>query len=167
MKKILLICFVFSFLQSGYSQQITTANISFNFVAKNVEGSLADFSSTSKIDWDTPENSIIQGAVRTETLKTGNFLRDWSLKGSTYFNAKDFPTIDFKSTKVQFIEGTIVINGNLSLKGITKPIQITFLKEGNKLKGTTTLFASDFDITVLKKGRESNKVVVRFDLGLE
>jgi len=167
MKNILILLLAIAIQQYAYGQQITSATINFTFLAKDVEGSLTGFSSASTIDWNTPENSVIQGAVLSETIKTGNFLRDWSLKGSKYFNAGDYPKIYFKSTKVALDKSVILVSGKLTLKGISKPIQIRFIKEGNKLKGTTTLFASDFDITVLKKGRESNKVLVRFDLQLQ
>jgi len=164
MKNILLLILTFALQQHVYAQQITDANISFTFVAKDVNGTLEGFTATSTIDWENPENSVIEGAVLSKTIKTGNFLRDWSLKGSTYFNVDDYPTISFKSTAVKKEGNVLLIDGDLTIKGITKPISIRFTKTGKKLKGTATLFSSDFDITILKKGRISNKVLVRFDL---
>ncbi len=167
MKNIIVLFLLFTIQQQVYGQQITNANISFTFVAKDVDGTIAGFSSTSTIDWDTPENSVIEGTVLSETIKTGNFLRDWSLRGSKYFNADEHPKISFKSTTVKRENDALLVSGNLTLKGITKPITIRFTKNGKKLLGTTTLFSSDFDITILKKGRESNKVRVQFNLELE
>ncbi len=167
MKNIIVLFLLFAIQQQVYGQQIANANISFTFVAKDVDGTIDGFSSTSTIDWDTPENSVIEGTVLSETIKTGNFLRDWSLRGSKYFNADEHPKISFKSTTVKRENDALLVNGNLTLKGITKPITIRFTKNGKKLLGTTTLFSSDFDITILKKGRESNKVRVQFNLELE
>ncbi len=167
MKKIIFLFIAFALQHQVNGQQINNAKISFTFVAKDVDGTLEGFSSASNIDWDTPENSVIQGSVQTETIKTGNFLRDWSLRGSKYFDADEHPKISFKSTEVKRQNNALLVNGNLTIKGITKPISIRFTKIGTTLKGTTTLFASDFDITILKKGRTSNKVLVRFDLELE
>lgn len=167
MKNIIVLFLLFAIQQQVYGQQIANANISFTFVAKDVDGTIDGFSSTSTIDWNTPENSVIEGTVLSETIKTGNFLRDWSLRGSKYFNADEHPKISFKSTTVKRENDALLVNGNLTLKGITKPITIRFTKNGKKLLGTTTLFSSDFDITILKKGRESNKVRVQFNLELE
>lgn len=167
MKNIIVLFLLFAIQQQVYGQQIANANISFTFVAKDVDGTIDGFSSTSTIDWNTPENSVIEGTVLSETIKTGNFLRDWSLRGSKYFNADEHPKISFKSTTVKRENDALLVNGSLSLKGITKPITIRFTKNGKKLLGTTTLFSSDFDITILKKGRESNKVRVQFNLELE
>jgi polyisoprenoid-binding protein YceI len=167
MKNIIVLFLLFAIQQQVYGQRIANANISFTFVAKDVDGTIDGFSSTSTIDWDTPENSVIEGTVLSETIKTGNFLRDWSLRGSKYFNADEHPKISFKSTTVKRENDALLVNGNLTIKGITKPITIRFTKNGKKLLGTTTLFSSDFDITILKKGRESNKVRVQFNLELE
>ena len=167
MKNIIVLFLLFAIQQQVYGQRIANANISFTFVAKDVDGTIDGFSSTSTIDWDTPENSVIEGTVLSETIKTRNFLRDWSLRGSKYFNADEHPKISFKSTTVKRENDALLVNGNLTIKGITKPITIRFTKNGKKLLGTTTLFSSDFDITILKKGRESNKVRVQFNLELE
>ncbi|PIB23755.1 hypothetical protein BFP77_15705 [Maribacter sp. 4U21] len=167
MKNIIVLFLLFAIQQQVYGQQIANANISFTFVARDVDGTIDGFSSTSTVDWDTPENSVIEGTVLSETIKTGNFLRDWSLRGSKYFNADEHPKISFKSTTVKRENNALLVNGNLTLKGITKPITIRFTKNGKKLLGSTTLFSSDFDITILKKGRESNKVRVQFNLELQ
>ncbi|MFS4456953.1 YceI family protein [Maribacter sp. 2304DJ31-5] len=170
MRRIVSLLFVIILTQFMWSQTpvaIKSGAVTFNFVEKNVNGSISGFTSKSKIDWNNLERAVIEGSVATETLKTGNFLRDWSLKGGKYFDANDYPKIYFKSTSVQLKESDVLVTGNLTIKTITKPIHIKFQKKGNSLRGTTTLFSSDFGITVLKKGRESNKVSVEFDLILQ
>jgi len=166
MKKMLLLCLVFS-LHQLFAQQIKDATIDFNFVSKDVSGTIAGFSANASIDWNIPENSVLEGFVLSETLKTGNFLRDWSLKSSKYFNTEKYPKITFSSTSVKKENDTLLVQGNLSIKGITKPITLYFNKTGKLLKGTSTLFSSDFDITILKKGPEANKVLVYINIELE
>lgn len=51
-------------------------------------------------------------------------------------------------------------------EGVTKPLTIIFQKEDRLLKGTATLFTSDYGITILKDGRSSNKVLVDLSLYL-
>lgn len=146
---------------------IQKGEIKFSFVKKNVSGTFSDFSSTSAIDWDNIENSVIEGQVASKTIRTGNFIRDFSLKRSTYFDADNFPLIIFKSTTIALDGDDITVNGTLRMKGISKPITIVFQKEGDALKGTTTLFSSDFNITIFKKDRASNTVIVSFLLQME
>jgi polyisoprenoid-binding protein YceI len=162
----LFLCGITSF-HSIAQEQITSATVNFVFVEKDVDGEISGFVSDSKIDWATLENSVLSGTLKSETISTGNFLRDWSLRGGKYFNADDYPEIKFTSSQIQVNEDTILVDGDLTIKDITKSIQFTFLKQGKHLIGTTTLFSSDFDITILKKGRESNRVNVKIDLELE
>jgi polyisoprenoid-binding protein YceI len=164
------LCYFFLAIPYGLHAQYTgiqKGTVGFSFVTKDVSGTLSNFSSTSVIDWDNLENSVIEGQVASETIRTGNFLRDFSLRRATYFDVDNYPIITFKSTKIETEAENINVYGILSLKGISKPITILFHKKGDTLTGTTTLFTSDFDITILKKGRESNKVTVSIVLQLK
>lgn len=145
--------------------KIESATIRFEFVSKKVKGEIAGFKSTSKIDWANLEGSEISGSVDVATVDTNNGLRNWSLKGSRYFNAKAFPTIQFKSKSISEKEGKLVVSGDLTLKETTKPIEILFERKGNFLKGKASLYTSDFDIKIKKK-RGDNLVNVYFDLKL-
>ncbi|WP_299537121.1 YceI family protein [Ulvibacterium sp.] len=144
---------------------ISKAEISFTFVSKDVDGSISGFSSSSSIDLDNIATSKFNGSVRVETIKTGNFLRDWSLKGKKYFDADTHPNIRFESTSIETTDTGFNVMGQLTIKGKSKPIRIDFVQTGNQLKGTTTLFSSDFGINI-KKGREDNEVIVNFLLTL-
>ncbi|PKB00533.1 polyisoprenoid-binding protein YceI [Flavobacteriaceae bacterium MAR_2009_75] len=156
-------------LQHVYAQNttdISSADITFTFISKNVEGSVSGFKSSSNIDLAHIENSKFVGSVAVETLKTGNFIRDWSLKGNKYFDADSHPRLSFESTEiVKMDDGSYSVNGNLTIKGIEKPITFRIERRDNRLLGTTTLFTSDFDIHI-KDQREDNKVIVTLNLRL-
>ncbi len=144
--------------------QITTAEISFVFLSKDVDGTISGFSSDSSIDLNNLSNSKFKGSVNAKTIDTGNFLRNWSLKGGRYFNASNHPKITFESTSVSENENGFSVIGNLTIKGISKSITFDFTKSGKTLVGTTTLYSSDFDINIKKK-REGNKVAVKLTFG--
>ena len=150
---------------SNAQATVSKAEISFEFVSKEVKGTIEGFESTSRIDFDNPTNSIFEGSVAVKTLDTNNGLRNWSLKSGKYFDADDFPRIQFKSTSVSQKDNSYVVNGNLTLKGITKPITIDFIKKGNQLKGSTSIYSFDYGIKIKKK-REDNlvKITLLFDL---
>lgn len=138
---------------------INKAEINFTFVSKDVTGTIEGFESSSTIDFDNPENSVFKGAVAVETLDTNNGLRNWSLKSGKYFDADAFPKISFESTAVIENENNYEVKGNLTLKGVTRPITIVFSKKGNQLKGLFEIYSSDFGIKIKKK-REENLVKV-------
>lgn len=140
---------------------LSDAKISFTFVSKKVNGTISGFSTASKIDKNNIANSTFKGSVDTKTLDSGNFLRNWSLKGSKYFDADNNPKISFESESVTKTEKGFTVEGQLTMKGVSKPITVSFKETANRLVGTTTLFSSDFGIEVIKKSREANKVEVQ------
>ena len=149
----------------GQSHDIIRAVITFDFVSKDVQGSIAGFRSSSSIDYQKPENSVFKGSVDVETLDTNNGLRNWSLKNRRYFDADTHPRIRFESTEVVKNQDRWTVKGKLTLKGTTKPLSIAFEREGDRLIGHTELFSSDYGIYVKKK-RQDNLVRVKmvFDL---
>ncbi|GMN08917.1 YceI family protein [Croceitalea sp. MTPC9] len=157
---------LFSLHNSVNSQTtISKAKISFEFVSKDVKGTIEGFESSSKIDFDNPENSFFSGSVAVKTLDTNNGLRNWSLKSGKYFDEDDFPRIEFESSAVNPKDDGYLVKGNLTLKGTTKPITIVFAKQGNQLKGTTSIYCSDYGIKIKKK-REDNlvRITLLFDI---
>ena len=153
-------------LSWSQTTEIASADISFHFTSKDVDGHISGFESDSNIDLANPENSVFKGSVAVKTLKSGIFLRDWSLRSGKYFDADDHPRIYFESTSVSPTTDGFEVVGNLTLKGIEKPITILFQKSDGKLVGTTTLYTSDFGIDIKKK-REDNEVKVKMVYGLE
>jgi len=140
--------------------QVSSAEVSFTFVNNDVDGTLEGFTSESVIDFDQIENSKLKGSVKVETISTGNSIRNWSLRRSKYFDAEKHPRITFESTSVIQKEGVITAKGKLTIKDVTKNISFRFEKSGDKLIGKTTLYSSDYGISI-KKEREKNKVLVK------
>nr|WP_298998861.1 YceI family protein [uncultured Allomuricauda sp.] len=147
-------------LREQSTGKIASAKITFEFVSKEVKGTIEGFESQSKIDWQNLENSYFKGAVQSKTLDTNNGLRNWSLRGGKYFNVDDYPKITFESTEVQKENDKLLVTGTLNIKGIEKEITITFKRNGQQLVGTTSLYSIDYGIKIKKK-REDNLVKVK------
>lgn len=144
---------------------IKSGEITFNFVSKDVDGHISGFESSSTLDLEKPENSKFKGSVAVKTIRTGIFLRDWSLKGGKYFDEDEHPKIYFVSSAITSTSDGFTVRGMLTIKDNDKLVTIDFKKNGNQLIGTTTLYSSDFGINIKKK-RDDNKVIVQmvFDL---
>ena len=71
--------------------------------------------------------------IQTATVSTGDTdragrprTRDEHLKNADFFNAQEFPTMTFKSTRVVFKgDEPASIEGNLTMLGVTKPVTLT------------------------------------------
>lgn len=73
-----------------------------------------------------PGNGVIDVNIETQSITTNN--KDWdaTIKGSQWFSTKEFPNAHYLSRDIHSEDGKFVANGELTLKGITKPIQVTF-----------------------------------------
>ncbi|AYN68116.1 hypothetical protein D1013_12410 [Euzebyella marina] len=164
---LILFCVSVSAISAQNAPSISSATVSFRFESKGVDGSIGGFKSTSQINSNDLIKARLSGSVQVETLKTGNFLRDWSLKSEKYFDADAHPKILFESNEIKATSQHNVyeVTGTLTIKGIKKPITLTFEQQGNRLIGTTSLYTSDFDIQI-KDERTENKVSVRIQLTL-
>jgi polyisoprenoid-binding protein YceI len=75
------------------------------------------------IDEQNPASSWVEAKVDAASIDTQNRLRDTHLRSGAFFAVKKYPTIAFRSTRVEHIGGSAYkVRGNLTLLGITKPI---------------------------------------------
>jgi polyisoprenoid-binding protein YceI len=80
-----------------------------------------------KITLDTAaKNGTVEITIQSASISTGFAKRDDHLKSPDFFNAAEFPTITFKSSKVKFKGNTPTsVEGELTLLGVTKPVTLT------------------------------------------
>ena len=93
---------------------------------QGVEGSL---------EWNgaQPENGRVSVTIDSGGAMTGLANFDQQLDGPDWFDAANNPTITFKSTKVEKTGATTgLITGNLTVRGITKPITLTVTFNGGR-----------------------------------
>lgn len=70
-------------------------------------------------------------SIPVKTLNTGMAAFDKHVTDADMLDAEKFPTIEFKSTKWNFDEDKLVsVDGDLTMKGKTLPIQLTATKFG-------------------------------------
>src|SRR4029077_13585664 len=100
----------------------------------NTYGRFNDISGTVVFDKDNPAKSSVELAVPIESLDTHNSIRDKSLKSPDFFDAKQFPTMTFKSTEVEGSGDMLKVSGDLTIRGVTKPLTVDF-KKGREGKG--------------------------------
>nr|WP_299382343.1 YceI family protein [Allomuricauda sp.] len=149
----------------GQDSSISSAKISFEFVSKGVKGSISGFKSESNINLSDLRKSVFKGSVSSKTLDTNNGLRNWSLRSGKYFDVDDYPRISFEGTEVSQNGNEWIVKGKLTIKSTTKSVSMIFVKKGERLVGTFSLYSIDYGIKIKKK-REDNlvKVLLEFEL---
>ncbi len=80
-----------------------------------------------KISYDpaSPEATTFDVTLQSANVDTGNAARDNHLKSPAFFNAKEFPTLTFKSTSVKKLDDkTLEVTGDLTIHGTTKSVTV-------------------------------------------
>ena len=73
----------------------------------------------------TGEAPVLKGAVEVASIDTGDENRDAHLTSPEFFDVEQHPQISFHSTATDATDdGKIRLAGEITLKGITKPIQL-------------------------------------------
>src|SRR5438270_4744460 len=122
----------------------------------NTYGRFNDISGTVVFDRDNPSKSSVELSVPVESLDTHSAKREQSLKSPDFFDAKQFPTMTFKSTKVEGRGDTLKVSGDLTVHGVTKPMTVDF-KKGGEGKG---VFGE------MRGGGETHFMIRRSDFGM-
>jgi polyisoprenoid-binding protein YceI len=96
-------------------------SVSHLMVAK-VRGTLGTFSGD--ITVDSSGAPSVSAQIEVDSVNTGNDQRDAHLKSAEFFDVEQHPTATFISTGVWTKGGGYVLEGDFTLKGVTKPISL-------------------------------------------
>jgi len=102
-------------------------------------GMFNEFGGTVVMDKANPANSSVTITLDPNSVYTKNSNRDDHLRGPDFFNVKQYPEWKFVSTAVELSRGgKYNVTGDLTVKGVTKPVafEIELVGEGADAKGT-------------------------------
>ncbi|MGZ3581310.1 MAG: YceI family protein [Ktedonobacterales bacterium] len=96
-----------------------------------VRGHFAEVKASGTVDPEHPEVSSIDVTVDTQSIRTHNEQRDNDLRASNFLETDKYPTMTFKSTKVEPAgQDRYTMTGDLTIKGNTHPITLTVTRYG-------------------------------------
>jgi polyisoprenoid-binding protein YceI len=141
---------------------IDTMHASVNFKISHlglswVHGRFNDLSGGFAIDPDDAGKCSFQMTIKAESVDTGMPKRDDHLRSGDFFNAKQFPTLSFKSTSVKAIKDGYEVKGDLSLHGVTKEVTLN-LVGGRK---------AEFPKGVQRTGYSGELTIKRSEFGMD
>jgi len=128
-----------------------------HFNVSNTYGRINSPAGTFAIDPADLANSSLSISVNVADIDTNNAKRDEHLKSADFFNAKQFPTIAYKSTSIKKIDDkTFEVTGDLTLHGVTKPVTVKLAKVGE----------ADMPGAGHRAGYETTFTIKRSDFGM-
>jgi polyisoprenoid-binding protein YceI len=96
-----------------------------------VRGHFAEVVASGDLYPEQPERSKVEVTINTASIRTHNEQRDNDLRASNFLEVEKYPTITFKSTKIEPggpDRGTMT--GDLTIKGVTRPVTLAVVKYG-------------------------------------
>lgn len=166
---------------------IDPAHTRIGFVARHamvtkVRGSFTEFEGKVHLDEQNPAQSSAQIVITVRSIDTGNADRDGRLRGNDFLAIDEFPEITFTSTTAEKAgDEDFKLTGDLTVKGVTKPVTIDFEYQGSAkdpygnlragFEGKTTINRRDFGVTTnlaLETGGVlvGDKIVLELDVSL-
>jgi polyisoprenoid-binding protein YceI len=120
-----------------------------------VRGRFGEFQGTVDATGDAP---ALSGTVEVKSIDTGDENRDTHLTSPEFFDVEQHPQISFHSTAGEpAADGQLRLNGEISIKGISKPIELT----GQLAEGGTDPWGNE------RIGFELETVIDRRDFDLK
>ncbi len=149
-----------------------------HLMVSKVRGHFRDFDGELVLA-DDPLQSQVTANIRVASIDTSNEGRDNHVRSGDFFDAENHPTATYRSTGVRVEDGEFIIDGDLTLRGVTRSVPLRVevngfgpdpMAEGGRRSGFTArgrINRKDFDINF---GGVMNGVTVvsdHIDLTLE
>lgn len=96
-----------------------------HLVISTVTGSFSRYSASAEASSENFSDAKVQFTAEVNSINTNNEQRDAHLKSADFFDASNYPTIDFVSDRIEKkSEGNYVVHGALTMRGVTKPVAL-------------------------------------------
>jgi len=121
----------------------------------DVDGQFGEYTVEVEGDKSKPATAKIKVTLQVASIDTQNQKRDDHLRSPDFFDAEKHPTITFASTSIRPKGNQLIVKGNLTMRGTTKPVTIPFKVAKGKngagvdtttYKGKVTIDRNDFGV---------------------
>lgn len=163
----------------NYSLDTTHSEVGFSvkyMMVSSTSGKFDKFTVDATLDENDLGKSSVTVVIDATTINTENAKRDGHLKAPDFFDVEKHPELKFVSTGLVKDGAAWKLNGNLTMRGVTKPVSLKAeisdtiknpwgdLVRGVKVRGV--LKRSDFGLK-WNKALETGGVLVSDDVSLE
>ena len=124
-----------------------------------VRGQFQDYTGHAHVDTQNPANSKVEVTIEAGSIDTGNADRNGHLVSPDFFDVENNPRADLRlhRGRARPTTTTWVITGDLTIKGVTKPVTIEFEQTGSArdpfgnlrvgFEGSTAINRKDWGLT--------------------
>ena len=115
-----------------YTLDVSHSSIGFvvkHLMVSKTRGTFTGFSGTVVIGED-PTQSSVEVSVDVASIETRDEKRDGHLRSADFFDVETYPTMTFRSTSVKPAGDEWIVDGDLTVHGVTGPLQLKVAFEG-------------------------------------
>ncbi|QHE70095.1 YceI family protein [Rhodococcus sp. WAY2] len=127
-----------------------------HLMVSKVRGTFNDFTGAITVAEDG--TASVTAEIQVASIDTKNADRDAHIKSADFFDAEQFPTAAFTSTGIRTKGDDYVVDGNFTLRGVTRPVELALEFNGVNpgmgngpvagFEATTVLNRKDFGISI-------------------
>ncbi len=118
-------------LPSGLTPGVWTLDMSHSEIGftvrhagiSKVRGRFTDASAEARVGESLADASL-HATVKTTSFESGDANRDGHVKGPDFFDVEEFPEMTFRATSVEGDGEDYTLTGDLTIRGITKPVEL-------------------------------------------
>jgi polyisoprenoid-binding protein YceI len=95
-----------------------------------VKGRISDIEGSIFTDEKNPKNSSVQATLKAISIDTRTDQRDQHLRSADFLHVEKYPTISFKSTRIEGDKKEFKLTGDLTIRDVTREITLDVQFEG-------------------------------------
>jgi polyisoprenoid-binding protein YceI len=100
-----------------------------HMMVSKVRGRFTTFSGQ-LVTADDPAKSSVTAEIDLSSINTGQEQRDAHIRSADFFEVETYPTMTYQSTGIRVEDGEYVLDGDLTLKGVTKSVPLRLEIQG-------------------------------------
>ena len=100
-----------------------------HMMVSKVRGRFTTFSGQ-LVTGENPLDSSVTAEIDLASINTGSEQRDGHIRSADFFEVETYPTMTYRSSGVRLEDGEYVLDGDLTLKGVTKNVPLTLELNG-------------------------------------
>lgn len=95
-----------------------------HLMISTVTGSFKQFGAEAELEGDDLGNAHVSFWADTASIFTNDEKRDAHLRSPDFFDSEQFPKLTFTSTRIEGSGSNWKVTGDLTIKGVTKPVTL-------------------------------------------
>jgi polyisoprenoid-binding protein YceI len=100
-----------------------------HMMVSKVRGRFTKFSGQ-LVTAEDPLQSTVTAEIDLTSINTGQEQRDQHIQSADFFEVETYPTMTYKSTGIRVEDGEYILDGDLTLKGVTKNVPLRLELQG-------------------------------------